>query len=93
MQSTYVESYQVALAAQTGNNKTINITNMGGAGAKYVSYFIVTNNGMPVTPVGLTTVTGSIGTYKSDATVNRIVIVGVFIDNEHKVLMDTTLYT
>lgn len=92
VQSTYVESYQVALAAQAGDNRTINITNMGGPGAKYLSYFTVTNNGMPVTPAGLTTISGSIGTYKSDATVNRIVIVGVFIDNEHKVLMDTTLY-
>jgi hypothetical protein len=92
VQSTYVESYHVSLAAQTGENGTIKITNMGGAGIKYLSYFTVTNNGAPVTPAGLTTGQGSIGFYNSSASVNRIVIVGVFIDNEHKVLMDTTLY-
>ncbi len=93
IQSTYVDSYQVSLAAQTGDNHTINITNMGGPGIKYLSYFTVTNNGMPVKPAGLMANSSSVGTYESDATVNRIVIVGVFIDNEHKVLMDTTLYT
>lgn len=93
VQSTYVQSYQVSLAAQTGSNHTINITNMGGPGAQYLSYLTVTNNGMPVTPVGLTPKPNSVGTYASDASVNRIVIVGVFIDNEHHVLMDTTLYT
>ncbi|HEY3422544.1 MAG TPA: hypothetical protein VGK13_05240 [Methanocellaceae archaeon] len=90
-QSTYVDSYQVSLVPQTGDNNTIKITNMGCPGVKYVSYFVITDNGMPVTPVGLTTQAGSIGTYRSEATVNRIVIVGVFIDNEHKVLLDTTL--
>lgn len=93
LQNTYVESYQISLAAQTGENHTIKITNMGGPGVKYLSYFTVTNNGVPVTPVGLTSTAGSIGVYSSDATVNRIVVVGVFIDNEHKVLMDTSLYT
>jgi len=92
VQSTYVESYEISLVPQTGDNGTIKITNMGGAGTKYLSYFTVTNNGVPVTPVGLNASSGSIGVYKSDATVNRIVIVGVFIDNEHKVLKDTTLY-
>jgi hypothetical protein len=91
VQSTYVESYQVALIPQTGENNTIKITNMGGPGVKYLSYFTVTNNGMPVTPVGLTTKTGSVGIYNSSEPSNRIVIVGVFIDNEHKVLLDTTL--
>lgn len=91
-QSTNVESYHVSLVAQTGENGTIKITNMGGEGTKYLSYMTVTNNGVPVTPVGLTPGSGSIGFYKSSASVNRIVIVGVFTDNEHKVLMDTTLY-
>lgn len=91
VQSTYVDSYQISLIPQTGDNGTIKITNMGGPGVKYVSYFVVTNNGKPVTPVGLTTEAGSIGTYPSNESSNRIVIVGVFVDNEHKVLLDTTL--
>lgn len=91
VQSTYVDSYQISLIPQTGENNTIKITNMGGSGAKYLSYFVVTNNGMPATPVGLTPQAGSVGTYRSNESSNRIVIVGVFIDNEHKVLLDTTL--
>lgn len=87
----YVGSYSVILSAQTEANDTIKITNLGGPGVKYLRYFTVTNNGIPVDPVGLTTDAGSIGTYKSDAAVNRIIVVGVFVDNTKTPLMDTTL--
>jgi hypothetical protein len=82
----------VVLAAQTEANDTIKITNLGGPGAKYLRYFTVTNNGVPVDPAGLTTEAGSTGTYKSDATVNRIIVVGVFVDDTKTPLMDTTLH-
>jgi hypothetical protein len=88
----YVASYSVILAAQTEGNNTIRITNMGGSGAKYLSYLKVTNNGMPVDPVGLTTTAGSSGVFMTNATTNRIVVNGYFIDNTQKPLMDTTVY-
>jgi hypothetical protein len=47
---------------------------------------------MPVNPVGLTTAIGSSGVYTSNATTDRIVVVGYFVDNTQQPLMDTTLY-
>lgn len=88
----YVASYSVVLAAQPEANNTIRITNIGGPGTKYLRYFKVTDNGMPVDPVGLTTTSGSSGVYTSNATIDRIVVVGYFVDNTQQPLMDTTLH-
>lgn len=86
-----VRSYQVTLAAESVGNKQIKITNLGGPGALYVSKFTMTNNGRPVNLAGLTAQAGSNDTYETLADTNRIIVTGIFTDDTHKILLDTTL--